>query len=131
MELDEQTLKRLAAQRTIDLTTFGRSTGAARRIEIWWFHVDGRFIITGTPGRRDWLANVHARPEVVIHAAGLDLPAFATPITDREFRRRVFTDPAVSWYRTQTELDRLVDEAPMIEVVFRRSGGGSAPTIET
>jgi deazaflavin-dependent oxidoreductase (nitroreductase family) len=111
-------LERLAAQRTIDLTTFGRRSGIPRRIEIWWFHVDGRFIVTGTPGRRDWLANVIARPEVIIHAHGHDLPAMVALIRDPEFRRRVFTDPAVSWYRTQAELDRLVAEAPMVEVLF-------------
>jgi deazaflavin-dependent oxidoreductase (nitroreductase family) len=109
---------RLASQRTIDLTTFGRRTGLPRRIEIWWFHVDGRFVITGTPGRRDWLANVNAHPKVVIHVDGLDLPATVRTITDRTFRLRVFTHPGVSWYRTQAELDALVSEAPMVEVFF-------------
>ena len=106
--LSERDLERLAAQRTIDLTTYGRSSGLARRIEIWWFHVDGRFIVTGTPGKRDWLANVIARPEVIIHASGMDIPTTARPITD----------PEVSWYRTRAELDRLVADAPMIEVLF-------------
>jgi len=110
--------QRLARLRTIDLTTYGRRSGSPRRIEIWWFHIDDRFIITGTPGRRDWLANVTARPEVIIHADGLDLRANVRVITDPESRRRVFTDPEVSWYRTQSELDRLVAEAPMIEVLF-------------
>ena len=109
---------RLASHRTIDLTTFGRRTGLPRRIEIWWFRVDGRFIITGTPGRRDWLANVNARPEVVIHVDGLDLPATVRIVGDREFRRRVFTHPGVTWYRTQAELDDLVNTAPMVEVLF-------------
>jgi hypothetical protein len=116
--LSERDLERLAAQRTIDLTTYGRSSGLARRIEIWWFHVDGRFIVTGTPGKRDWLANVIARPQVIIHASGMDIPTTVRPITDPEFRQRVFTDPEVSWYRTQAELDRLVADAPMIEVLF-------------
>ncbi|HUG74355.1 MAG TPA: nitroreductase family deazaflavin-dependent oxidoreductase [Acidimicrobiia bacterium] len=118
--LSEQDLKRLAAQRTIDLTTFGRRSGLPRRIEIWWFHVDGRFVITGTPGRRDWLANVKARPEVIIHAGGMDIPAAVRPITDTEFRRRLFTDPEVTWYRTQAELDHLIADAPMIEVLFEQ-----------
>lgn len=112
---------RLAAHRTIDLTTFGRQTGLPRRIEIWWFHIEGRFIISGTPGRRDWLANVKARPEVMIHVDGMDLPATVTTVEDLSFRRRFFTDPGVTWYRTQVELDRLVEEAPMVEVVFGRS----------
>lgn len=109
---------RLAAHRTIDLTTFGRRSGLPRRIEIWWFRVEGRFIITGTPGRRDWLANVKARPEVVIHVDGMDLAATVNTVEDSVFRRRFFTDPGITWYRTQTELERLVEEAPMVEVVF-------------
>ncbi|MEX2322330.1 MAG: nitroreductase/quinone reductase family protein [Acidimicrobiia bacterium] len=78
--LSERDLERLAALRTIDLTTYGRRSGLPRRIEIWWFHVDGRFIVTGTPGKRDWLANVTARPEVIIHAGGMDTPATVRPI---------------------------------------------------
>lgn len=115
MELDRD---RLATQRTIDLTTVGRRSGTSRRIEIWWFHVDGRFIITGTPGRRDWLANIHANPEVVIHVDGMDIRARATPVDDEELRRHVFTRPHVSWYTTQAELDRLVQHSPMVEIHF-------------
>jgi len=106
----------LARTRTVDLTTIGRRTGEPRRVEIWWFHVDGRFIITGTPGRRDWLANVRANPEVVISAPIGAFPATVTEIDDEDFRRRVFMDPQIGWYRTQAELDRLVATAPMIEV---------------
>lgn len=111
----------LASQRSIDLTTFGRRSGLPRRIEIWWFQVDDRFVITGTPGRRDWLANVNTRPEVVVHVDGRDLPATVRTITDRAFRLRVFTHPGVTWYRSQAELDELVDEAPMVEVLFDES----------
>ena len=118
MAPDGLDIDRLASQRTIDLTTFGRRSGLARRIEIWWFHVDGRFIITGTPGRRDWFANVKARPEVIVHVAGFDLPASVRVVDDRSFRHRFFTHPGVSWYRTQSELDALVERAPMVEVIF-------------
>ena len=108
----------LARHRTIDLTTTGRKSGKPRRIEIWWFHVDGRFVITGTPGRRDWLANVLANPNVTIHVAGRDLPARATPIDDSNVRRGVFTHSSTSWYTTQAELDRLVATSPMVEITF-------------
>ena len=108
----------LARHRTIDLTTFGRKSGEARRIEIWWFRIDGRFVITGTPGRRDWLANIRANPNVTIHVAGRDIPALATPIGDPEVRRAVFTDASTSWYTTQEELDRLVATSPMVEITF-------------
>jgi hypothetical protein len=52
---------------TVDITTTGRRSGQPRRIEIWMLDVDGRFFITGTPGRRDWLANVIAYPDLVVH----------------------------------------------------------------
>lgn len=108
----------LARHRTIDLTTIGRKSGKPRRIEIWWFHVDGRFVITGTPGRRDWLANIHANPNVTIHVAGTDFPARATPVEDPDKRRAVFMDSTTSWYMTQAELDRLVATSPMVEISF-------------
>ena len=108
----------LANHRTIDLTTFGRTSGKPRRIEIWWFEVDDRFIITGTPGRRDWLANVRADDRVVVHVGEEDLDAKAVEVLDPAFRRRVFTRPETSWYSSQAELDRLVGTAPMIEILF-------------
>jgi deazaflavin-dependent oxidoreductase (nitroreductase family) len=109
-------LDRLAAITTVDLTTFGRTTGLPRRVEIWWFRVEGRFVVTGMPGRRDWLANAIANPDVIVHVDGRDLRARAAIVTDDDFRRRVFTRPATRWYSTMEELDRLVQTAPMIEL---------------
>jgi len=109
-------IEQLAARRTIDLTTYGRKTGLPRRIEIWWFHVDGRIVITGTPGRRDWLANVIANPAVVVHVDGTDIEATARVVEEPDLRRTVFTQPSTRWYSTQAELDRLVETAPMIEL---------------
>jgi deazaflavin-dependent oxidoreductase (nitroreductase family) len=106
----------LARTRTVDLTTIGRRTGEPRTVEIWWFHVDGRFVITGTPGARDWLANVRANPEVVISAPNGTFSATVAEIDDDDFKRRVFTDPQIGWYRTQAELEHLIATAPMIEV---------------
>ncbi len=109
-------LEFLASQQTIDITTTGRRTGRPRRIEIWWFLVDDRFIITGTPGRRDWLANLRAHPHLTVHVRDQDIAATATPVTDVEFRRKVFTRPQTTWYSSQSELDHLVDNAPMVEI---------------
>jgi deazaflavin-dependent oxidoreductase (nitroreductase family) len=108
----------LSKVRTIDLTTTGRKSGEPRTIEIWWFHVDGRFVITGTPGQRDWLANVRENPEVTISTHLGDFPATAVEIDDSAFRRRVFTHPEVGWYATQEDLDHLVLTAPMVEIHF-------------
>ena len=106
---------------TVDITTTGRRSGRPRRIEIWMLDVDGRFFITGTPGRRDWLANLLADPSLTVHLkrkAALDLPARATPVTDAATRRAVLEHLQSTWYRTQTPLDDLVTTAPMVELTF-------------
>ena len=116
MNLTNADLDRLATKMTIDLTTYGRRSGEPRTIEIWWFRVDDRFVITGTPGPRDWLANVRNDPRVVIHADGLDIEASASLVEDQEFRRHVFSQANTRWYTTQAQLDHLVATAPMIEI---------------
>lgn len=116
--LDTTTIEQLAATRTIDLTTVGRRTGRPSRIEIWWFHVEDRFIISGTPGRRDWMANVLTDPTIVVHTPDGDFTGTAAVVEDAEFRRRFFTHADVNWYRTQSDLERLVATAPMIEVTL-------------
>jgi deazaflavin-dependent oxidoreductase (nitroreductase family) len=114
-------LDELAADPTVDITTTGRRSGEPRRIEIWMLAVDGRFFITGTPGRRDWLANLRADPRLVVHLklrAGADLPATATVVADEATRRRVVEHLSASWYRGQTPVEELVADAPMVEVTF-------------
>jgi deazaflavin-dependent oxidoreductase (nitroreductase family) len=114
---------RLAATRTIEITTTGCRSGRAVRIEIWWFEFEDRFVVTGTPGPRAWLANLHADPRLTVHALGRDFPATSRPLNDRAFRRRFFiqANPEVEWYRAQAPLDLLVDTAPMVEVFINRS----------
>ena len=116
MVLGPDVLEQLASQQTIDITTYGRKSGSARRIEIWWFRVGDRFVITGTPGRRDWLANVANDPRIVIHTKDSDIDAVASVVTDPVFRRDVFTQHQTRWYSTQAQLEHLVETAPMIEI---------------
>jgi hypothetical protein len=75
-------------------------------------------VITGTPGPRDWYANVLANPDVIVHVAGRDLPARALPIRDPATRATVFDAPSTRWYSTQSERQRLIDESPMVEIIF-------------
>ncbi len=116
--MEHEAQERLAVHRTIDFTTIGRWSGRPARIEIWWFLIDGCFIITGTPGKRDWYANVRADPSVIVHIGDDSYAGRAVPVVDEARRRAVFSHPDASWYETQTELDRLVSEAPMIEVTL-------------
>lgn len=113
----------LADDPTSDITTTGRKSGQPRRVEIWMLDVDGRFFITGTPGRRDWLANVLDDPSVVVHLkrrARLDVDARAKPVTDLVTRRQVLEHLTARWYRSQSPLDDLVAAAPMVEVTFEQ-----------
>ncbi len=106
---------------TIDITTTGRHSGDARRIEIWLLAIDERFFITGSPGRRGWLANVRNDPRVVVHVKnGLqaDLVAWGHEVTDETTRRMVLSHEAASWYRTQAPIERLLVESPLIEIMF-------------
>lgn len=101
---------------TVDLTTWGRTSGLPRRIEIWMVRVADRYYITGTPGRRDWLANVRARAEAVVHT-DTDVVCSVREVSEHNERRTVMEAAASHWYRTQRDLTDLVANAPMIELV--------------
>src|SRR5215208_5192962 len=91
--MDEHVHQALAKDRTIDVTTTGRSTGLPRRIETWFYRVGDQIYLAGSPGRRDWYANLLANPDFTFHlkqSVVADLRARATPITDPEERRAVF-----------------------------------------
>ncbi len=101
---------------TIDITTTGRQSGDARRIEIWMLVIEDRFFITGTPGPRGWLANVRNDPRVVVHVKNgmqADLVAWGRVITDVPTREMVLSHDAAQWYRTQAparDADRAVSD---------------------
>ncbi len=102
----------------IDLTTTGRQSGEAKRIEIVIFLLDGRLYISGMPGPRAWLANVAADPRVTIHLKGdvtADLPGRARVISDPEERRPLLQRITRHW-RRETELETFVATSPLIEV---------------
>lgn len=120
--MDDETRAALAEDRTIDITTTGRTTGQPRRIEIWFHRVGDRYYITGSPGRRGWYANLLANPEFTFHLKGsatADLPARATPITEPGAKRAVFGE--IPWVLERVEPDKLpewIANSPLVEVEF-------------
>lgn len=119
--MDEAVARALATDLTVDITTTGRRSGQPRRMEIWLLAIEGRYFITGTPGRRDWFANLRANPELTVHLkqrVAADLPARAVVVGDEATRRWVLTHAAATWYRGEVELDRLVAGAPMVELTI-------------
>jgi deazaflavin-dependent oxidoreductase (nitroreductase family) len=104
----------------IDLTTHGRRSGRAHRIEIAFFNFDGRLYISGMPGPRDWYANLLADPSLTIHlkrGVTADFQGVARPITDSAERRDVLTRITRVW-RRENQLDRFVADSPLIEVTL-------------
>jgi hypothetical protein len=110
----------LNTDRTIDITTRGRHSGAERRLEMWFHNVDGRIFITGMPGRRDWYANLVANPEFTFHlkeSVAADLAAVAVPVTDPEHRRPILAE-ITGRLGHADRLDTWVERSPLVEVHF-------------
>jgi hypothetical protein len=121
--MDEQIRRALEQDQTIDITTRGRKTGTLRRIEIWYHYVNGHVYISGLPGKRDWYANLVVNPEFTFHlkqSVQADLPARATPITD-EAQRRAIMSHIVRTTGHSAELDKWVQDSPLVEVSFSAS----------
>jgi F420H(2)-dependent quinone reductase len=122
--VDERIRQAIATDRTIDITTIGRRSGEPRRIEIWRYRVDGRTFLSGTPGSRDWYANLVVNPDFTYHLKGTvtaDLPARARPITQVGERREVIEQIIGGLGRAEGEVEHWVAESPLIEVEFRDS----------
>ena len=116
--MDEAVQRALERDRTIDITTTGRKTRQPRRKEIWFHNVEGHLYITGTPGRRDWYANLLAHPEFTFHlkqSVRADLPARATPILD-QVRRRAILATIHQKLGGQRDLAAWVEGSPLVEV---------------
>jgi deazaflavin-dependent oxidoreductase (nitroreductase family) len=124
--LDERVRRALESDRTIDITTVGRQSGEPRRIEIWFYRHDGRIFLSGSPGRRDWYANLVANPDFTFHLKGsvqADLPARARPITDEAERREVVTGILDDLGRGYGGADEWVAGSPLAEVEFLEGSG--------
>jgi deazaflavin-dependent oxidoreductase (nitroreductase family) len=118
--MDEAIRTALERDLVIDITTTGRKTGRLRRKEIWFHNVDGQLYITGSPGRRDWYANLLANPEFTFHlkrSARADLPARATPIQDKARRREIFQKIQQRLQRqVGMNVEEWVERSPLVQV---------------
>jgi deazaflavin-dependent oxidoreductase (nitroreductase family) len=124
--MDEQIRRALASDRTIDITTIGRRSAEPRRIEIWFYRYDGRVFLSGSPGTRDWYANLLANPELTFHLKGsvqADMPARARPITDEAERREVIAGILEELGRGYGRLEDWVAGSPLAEVEFIEDRG--------
>lgn len=123
--INDEIRQAVLRDRTIDITTIGRQSGKPRRIEIWFHNLDGQVYITGTPGKRDWYANLVAHPEFTFHLKGsvvADLPARATPITDAAERRAIF-EPLLARLGHTKDSSAWEASSPLVRVDFYDGAG--------
>ncbi len=118
--MNDQIRRALTQGQIIDITTTGRNSGEARRIEIVYHVIDGRIFISGMPTDRTraWIHNLTADPRMIVHLKGAvtgDVPATALVITDDAERRRVFEWIAANAWPNQ-EVERMLAGSPLIEV---------------
>jgi len=108
----------LQHDQTVDITTTGRRSGSPRRLEIWFHNLDGRIYLSGLPGRRDWYANLLARPEFTFHlkqSTQADISSRAYPVTDPAERERVLRELLNRIGRGEALGDWL-ERSPLVEV---------------
>ena len=109
----------------VDITTTGKRTGRARRIEIYLHNFDGEFYLTGRPGfPRDWVANLLSDSRMTVHlkrGVDADLAATGDVITDPGDKARIIlrarveswgADPGVA----QADIQHWVATSPLVRV---------------
>lgn len=114
--------KALGSDPVVDITTTGRKSGEAKRIEIWIHAAGERYFITGRPGRRSWYANLVADPSITVHLKGTvkaDLTGKARAITDPEEKLKALKSlERLKKLVSDAELKGWVEGSPLVEVRF-------------
>ncbi len=122
--MNESVSDALRKDMVVDITTTGRRSGEPRRIEIWAHFLEGRVLMTGSPGKRSWYANMLADPSVTLHLKGdvrIDLPATARAVTDPAERRELLTaikDASGFEQRRTMDVDAWVTGSCLVELIL-------------
>ena len=123
--MDPEVKAALERDRTVDITTTGRKSGRPRTIETWFYRSRGRYFLSGSPGTRDWQANLIANPRMKFHlkeSINRTLDATASHIKDAGQRRTIisgfdrFREGSPTFLGS--DLDAWVESSPLIELVF-------------
>ncbi|MEV6350677.1 nitroreductase/quinone reductase family protein [Actinoplanes sp. NPDC051851] len=121
MTATDEARRALERQQTVEITTIGRRSARPRRIETWRYLADGRYWLTGSPGTRDWYANIVAHPDFTLHLAGRDLRVRGRPVTSPEERSRVLGAivPTLAW---ADSLESWLAGSPLVEIELDPDG---------
>lgn len=83
MPMQPADLEKLAKEEYCYLTTLGRVSGKAHRIEIW-FGMDGSrlYVLSGGRHAADWVKNLKKEPGIKVHIGRQTFAASARIVTD-------------------------------------------------
>ena len=126
--MDERIERALRRGHLIDITTTGRRTGQARRVELVFHNIEGRIILSGMPGPRSWYANLLANPRFTFHLKGAvqaDLAATARPILEPAERRQVMEAVTANWGASD-RLETFIRRSPLVHVAFEGAQSSEA-----
>jgi hypothetical protein len=76
--LQREILEALRKEKLAHLTTVGRKTGRAHRVELWFSLADGRIFLSHEGDYTDWMRNIAKTRRVHIQIGTLDVEADAT-----------------------------------------------------
>ena len=121
--MNDQIQSALQHDRLIDITTIGRKTGEARRIEIGLQRLNGELYLIVLPGKRGWFANLIANPEFTLHlkqSAQQDIPAVAEPVRDKAEKRRIYEAimGLPGWEARQPEREDWAKHSPLARLTL-------------
>ena len=76
-------LKRVATRQTLKLTHYGRKSGKAYVVTIWFVVDDGKFYIGTANLNRQWVRNVQKTPQIKLSIDGETFEGTARFLADR------------------------------------------------
>jgi len=79
-------LKRVATRQTLKLTHYGRKSGKAYVVTIWFVVDDGKFYIGTANVNRQWVRNVQKTPRIRLSISGETFEGTARFLVDRAER---------------------------------------------
>jgi len=82
-------LRRVGDRQTLSLTHYGRKTGRAYEVTIWYLLDDDRLYLVSANAARNWVRNVKVRPGVSLRVGNEVFNGDVRAITDAQEREKV------------------------------------------
>jgi deazaflavin-dependent oxidoreductase (nitroreductase family) len=84
--LESNKLEPIKNEKLIYLTTFGRKSGKAHTVELWFASHNGRIFLSHEGNFTDWMKNLKSNNRVMVRIGSLKFDANATIASDGEPR---------------------------------------------